>query len=95
MDGLHSLQHAPFDSTAGGDACLPWPQAVSGLGGDQPVQLFWGLFVLLFQRSQDVPAKDEVTEVDDVRSSVYAALLVFTVLCLIPLPSDLLSTDPF
>ena len=44
---------------------------------------------------KDVPAKDEVTEVDDVRSSVYAALLVFTVLCLIPLPSDLLSTDPF
>ncbi|CAN0249781.1 unnamed protein product, partial [Laminaria digitata] len=50
------------------------------------LQLFWGLLVILFQRGQDLPAKDELTEVGDERMVTTALLLFFSLITLIPFP---------
>eukprot|EP00617_Octactis_speculum_P013961 CAMPEP_0185752226 /NCGR_PEP_ID=MMETSP1174-20130828/11028_1 /TAXON_ID=35687 /ORGANISM="Dictyocha speculum, Strain CCMP1381" /LENGTH=670 /DNA_ID=CAMNT_0028429587 /DNA_START=210 /DNA_END=2222 /DNA_ORIENTATION=+ len=73
-------------------------QALSGLSDEPSIQLFWGLFILFFQRGQDIPAKDEVSEPGGARTNFYAAFLIFTLLCLVPFPVDLTTAvvnDPF
>lgn len=73
-------------------------QALSGLAGDSPIQLFWGITILCFQRSQEIPCNDEVTELDDGRVALFGVLLVLTMLCLFPLPSEMFAAgapDPF
>ena len=74
-------------------------QALSGLAGDSPIQLFWGIIIILFQRSQDIPAQDEVSEVGQTRESIFAVLTLLTLLSLCPVPADFLTgaagPDPF
>lgn len=46
----------------------------------------WGAFVVLFQRRTEIPARDEVTEVNDVRLGAWIASLVTAVSALMPFP---------
>jgi membrane-associated protease RseP (regulator of RpoE activity) len=46
----------------------------------------WGAFVLLFQRRPEVPVRDEVTAVDNVRIGAWVASLAVAVLALLPFP---------
>ncbi|CAM9460705.1 unnamed protein product [Chrysoparadoxa australica] len=45
-------------------------QALSAVFNNYSLQLFWGLVVILTQRMPDIPAVDEVTEVDNTRTAV-------------------------
>ncbi|CAM9762737.1 unnamed protein product [Phaeothamnion confervicola] len=62
-------------------------QAVSSLFNNYSLQLFWGLVVLLFQRVQDIPAQDEVTGVDEKRTTLMLVLALFSILALLPFPT--------
>jgi len=46
----------------------------------------WGVFIALFQRNTEIPVRDDVTEVDDVRYYAWLASLLATVLSLAPFP---------
>ena len=74
-------------------------QALSGLTGDLPIQLVWGIIIIVFQRSQDIPAQDEVSEVGQMREVIFAVLTLLTLLSLSPVPTDFLTgaaePDPF
>ncbi|CAN0187600.1 unnamed protein product, partial [Hapterophycus canaliculatus] len=61
-------------------------QAISSVFNNYSLQLFWGLLVILFQRGQDLPAKDELTEVGDGRIVTTGLLLFFSLITLIPFP---------
>eukprot|EP00903_Cladosiphon_okamuranus_P017721 g16316.t1 len=61
-------------------------QAISSVFNNYSLQLFWGLLVILFQRGQDLPAKDELTEVGDGRILTTGLLLFFSLITLIPFP---------
>ena len=75
-------------------------QAVSFLSTSSPVMLFWSVFVVLFQRSADLPPLDDVTPVatndDDANKGLpwlarAAALLMcvsLTSLAILPVPID-------
>jgi len=51
--------------------------------------IFWGLFTLLFQRTPEVPTRDNVTEVHDGRFTFYCVMLVLSILTLVPFPGGL------
>ncbi|CBN77543.1 conserved unknown protein [Ectocarpus siliculosus] len=61
-------------------------QAISSVFNNYSLQLFWGLLVILFQRGQDLPAKDELTEVGEGRIVTTGLLLFFSLITLIPFP---------
>jgi membrane-associated protease RseP (regulator of RpoE activity) len=46
----------------------------------------WGGFVLLFQRRTEIPARDEVTSVDDVRAGVWIFSTLLAIMTLAPFP---------
>ena len=46
----------------------------------------WGAFVLFFQRRAEIPARDEVTEVNDARLGAWIASLVAAIAALLPFP---------
>ena len=56
-----------------------------GLSGSE-LAWTWGAFVLFFQRRPEIPARDEVTEVNDVRLGAWVASLVAAVSALMPFP---------
>jgi membrane-associated protease RseP (regulator of RpoE activity) len=56
--------------------------AVSGSG----LAWAWGALVVFFQRQTEIPARDEVTKVDDVRIGVWIGSLITAVLALAPFP---------
>ncbi|KAG5191960.1 hypothetical protein JKP88DRAFT_7497 [Tribonema minus] len=62
-------------------------QAASAIFNNYSLQLFWGLVVIIFQRGQDLPALDEVSEVDEGRNTVLLVLLAFALFTLVPFPS--------
>lgn len=76
-------------------------QAASFLGNSSPLPLFWGIFVILFQRSFDIPPEDDVTPiVSDVeeankgptyylRAIALAVCAVMTAVMILPVPIDL------
>ena len=49
--------------------------------------IFWGLIVILFQRQEDIPVRDEFEQVDDMRFGAFVISLFFSVLVLTPFPS--------
>lgn len=49
----------------------------------------WGMFVLLFQRKPEIPSRDDVTVVDDVRKGVWVSSVVLALLALLPFPGSL------
>jgi len=57
------------------------------LTGMSSIAIFWGALVVLFQRQPDIPVRNEVTEVDDVRVGVYVATLALTIMALAPFPT--------
>mmetsp|Transcript_7944 Transcript_7944/g.11689 ORF Transcript_7944/g.11689 Transcript_7944/m.11689 type:complete len:225 (+) Transcript_7944:231-905(+) len=60
--------------------------AVAALTGTSVVSIFFGLLVTLFQRNADIPIRDELSDVDDIRVGVYIFSLVLTFLILSPFP---------
>jgi membrane-associated protease RseP (regulator of RpoE activity) len=65
---------------------------LQGLGavlGNSPLLLFWGIFVILFQRELDLPCEDELTEPDNKRSALGLVLLFIMLFTLIPFPDAL------
>ena len=46
----------------------------------------WGGFVLLFQRRTEIPARDEVTSVGDVRTGVWIFSILIAIMALAPFP---------
>jgi Zn-dependent protease len=46
----------------------------------------WGAFVLLFQRQPEIISRDEITPVGKLRTSIWAACLVISLLTLLPFP---------
>lgn len=60
--------------------------ALLSLSGMSNISIFWGTFVVLFQRQAEIPVRNEVTEVDDVRVGVYVISLLLTILALAPFP---------
>ncbi len=63
--------------------------AIAALTQTSAVSIFFGLIVTVFQRNADVPVKDELSGVDDVRMGVYIFSIVLTVLTLAPFPGGL------
>ena len=57
------------------------------LFGDNPILLFFGLIIIFFQRAAEVPAADDITDVDDGRKIAAAIAAVFMVLTLLPFPA--------
>lgn len=49
----------------------------------------WGMFVLLFQRKPEIPSRDDVTVVDDVRKGVWVSSVVLALLALLPFPGGM------
>lgn len=50
--------------------------------------LFFGLFVIFFQRLPEIPSANELTPVDDRRRVIAAVALVLVVLTLLPYPVE-------
>ena len=61
--------------------------AIMALGGFSKISIFWGLTITLFQRNADVPIKDELSDVGDVRRGVFTFAMVLSFLTLVPFPS--------
>ena len=47
---------------------------------------YWAAFIILFQRRQDIPVRDDVTKVNDIRVGAWIASLTASVLTLVPFP---------
>uniref|UniRef100_A0A7S2W3Z9 Peptidase M50 domain-containing protein n=2 Tax=Rhizochromulina marina TaxID=1034831 RepID=A0A7S2W3Z9_9STRA len=58
---------------------------------DLPIQMYWVFVVILFQRMLDVPALDEVTEVDGTRTAIFGVVLTLASFCMVSIPLELLS----
>lgn len=50
------------------------------------MSLFWGAMVVLSQRNADIPVRNELPEVDDVRVGLYLGALALALLSLAPFP---------
>lgn len=48
--------------------------------------IFWGLLSLIWQRSPEIPTRDSVTDVNDSRILLYVAVIVVSILTLVPFP---------
>jgi membrane-associated protease RseP (regulator of RpoE activity) len=56
------------------------------LSGGSGLAFAWSILVVFSQRRQEIPARDDVTEVDDVRLGAWIASLAASVLALAPFP---------
>jgi membrane-associated protease RseP (regulator of RpoE activity) len=56
------------------------------LSGDSSMALSWLLFIVLFQRRFDIPVRNDVTEVSDIRKWVWYCSLIVVALILNPFP---------
>lgn len=56
------------------------------LSGGSGLGFGWGMFVALFQRKQEIPARDEVTEVDNVRLGAWMFSFLLAIAILTPFP---------
>lgn len=63
--------------------------AVSALTESSTISIFWGLLVSLFQRTQDIPARDDLSEISNARFALYLFSILFTALILAPFPGGL------
>lgn len=60
--------------------------AIGAITQTSAISIFFGLLVTLFQRNADIPMRDELTDVGDVRTGIYIFSIVLTVLSLAPFP---------
>ena len=75
-------------------------QAFSFLGNSSPLALFWGLTVILFQRSFDIPPEDDITPIVStseennkglpyyLRGFILAFCIIMTAGMILPVPID-------
>ena len=56
------------------------------ISGQSALAFAWGLIIVIFQRRPEIPARDEVTEVDQVRLGGWMASLFTAILALAPFP---------
>lgn len=61
---------------------------LSSLFGDNPIALYFGLFVVLFQRAPDLPTRNELSGVNEPRQWLAAAVGLMLVLTLLPCPIE-------
>lgn len=54
--------------------------------GESSLYLFWGAVAVLFQREAEIPVRNEIPEVDDIRIGIYLGVLVMALLSLAPFP---------
>lgn len=60
--------------------------ALSALTGFSTISSFWVLMVTLFQRNIDIPTRDQLSELNNMRRGVYIFSIVLTMLTLAPFP---------
>jgi len=60
--------------------------AALALSGMSTISIFWGLIVVCFQRYGEIPIRDEVTQVSDLRSGCYVVFLLLSSLAIAPFP---------
>lgn len=60
--------------------------ALSAIGDKSSVAFLWWFLVFLFQRKPEIPLQDGVSDVDDVRVSVFLAAFAVSILALLPFP---------
>lgn len=58
------------------------------LSGNSGILLSWGLMIALFQRRVEIPARDEVTEVSNLRRGVWFFSFVLSLTILAPFPGS-------
>jgi membrane-associated protease RseP (regulator of RpoE activity) len=63
--------------------------ALAALTGSSTTSIFWGFIVTVFQRLPEIPVRDEISEVDNVRFGLYVLSVVITILVLTPFPGAL------
>ncbi len=56
------------------------------LSGGSGLGFYWGMFVAIFQRRQEIPARDDVTEVDNVRLGAWMFSFLLSISILTPFP---------
>jgi len=63
--------------------------ALSALTGTSTTSIFWGFLVSVFQRLPEIPIRDEISEVDNLRFGLYVVSVVITIIVLAPFPGAL------
>ena len=63
--------------------------ALSALTGSSTSSIFFGFIVSIFQRLPEIPIRDEISEVENVRFGIYVLSVVITFLVLAPFPGAL------
>ena len=56
------------------------------ISGSSGVALTWGLLIVLLQRRTEVPVRDDVTPVDDIRFGAWVSAIAVAILALCPFP---------
>eukprot|EP00614_Pseudopedinella_elastica_P013843 CAMPEP_0172585632 /NCGR_PEP_ID=MMETSP1068-20121228/5034_1 /TAXON_ID=35684 /ORGANISM="Pseudopedinella elastica, Strain CCMP716" /LENGTH=754 /DNA_ID=CAMNT_0013380169 /DNA_START=25 /DNA_END=2289 /DNA_ORIENTATION=+ len=59
---------------------------VAGAGLVPDLLVYWGVLVIIFQRAQDLPCLDEVTDVDVGRKALFAVVAAIVLFTLLPMP---------
>lgn len=60
--------------------------AVNSLSGNSAISIFWGLLVIILQRSSEIPTRDEITEVSGTRFRTYILSTILSICILAPFP---------
>ena len=63
------------------------------IGGENPVYLFFGLYIIFFQRRQELPSKDDITGVDDNSQLLAAIAATAMLLVILPFPVTSAAVD--
>lgn len=60
--------------------------SIAAITGSSTISIFWGLLVTLFQRNLDVPVRDDWSEVNNTRVTIFFIAMLFTIITLVPFP---------
>lgn len=58
----------------------------TSLSGTSNLSWLWCMFILFFQRQPEIPARDDVTDIDDARLWIWITSIAFCILTLLPFP---------
>lgn len=60
--------------------------SIAAITGSSTISIFWGLLVTVFQRNLDVPVRDDWSEVNNTRVTIFFVAMLFTIITLVPFP---------